>query len=142
MEKYAYDKPDEHLFTDQLWMTAVPSFFDDLFINKNSGYNVAFWNLLERKVSKNENAWLVNNEPLIFFHYSKYNIEDPLKLVNFNHPYLSFTQFPELKPIFEKYRKSLLEAGYEQFKTLAYPFPFKPAVKEKSWWKKLFFDLI
>jgi hypothetical protein len=142
MEKYAYDKPDEHLFTDQLWLTAAPSFFDDLFINKNPGYNVAFWNLLERKVSKNENSWFVNNEPLVFFHYSKYKIEEPLKMVNFNHPFLSFTQFPELIPLFEKYRKSLLEAGYEETKSLAYPFPFKDAAKKKGWWRKLFLIVI
>jgi hypothetical protein len=138
MEKYGYDKPDEHLFTDQLWMTAAPSFFDDLFINKNPGYNIAFWNLLERKVTENENSWFVNNEPLVFFHYSKYKIEEPLKLVNFDHPYLSFAQFPELKPVFEKYRKSLLEAGYEETRNLPYPFPFKRALKKKSWWRKLF----
>jgi hypothetical protein len=138
MEKYAYDKPGEYLFTDQLWLTSVPSFFDDLFINKNPGYNVAFWNLLERKVSEKENSWFVNSEPLVFFHYSKYNIEEPLKLVNFNHPYLSFTQFPELKPLFEMYRKSLLKAGYEEIKNLAYPFPLKHMDKKKSWWRKLF----
>jgi hypothetical protein len=139
MEKFAYNNPDEHQFIDQLWLTAVPSFFDDFYINKGPGYNMAYWNFLERKVTSNGDGWLVNGEPLVCFHYSGYNIEEPEKMVNFDHPFLSFTRFPELKPIFEKFRKSLLENGYEETKNLTYPFSYKQTGKKKGWWRKLFF---
>jgi hypothetical protein len=139
MENHAYNKPDEHIFTDQLWLSVIHSFFDDIFVNKNPGYNIGFWNLIERKVTTTNNGWLVNGEPLVLFHYSNYKIETPERLVNFDDPLLCFEALPELKPVFEKYRQGILEAGYEKLKNLPYPFSYnKPQVKNKSWWKKLF----
>jgi hypothetical protein len=136
MVNHAYNKPEENLFTDQLWLSTVPSFFNDVFINKNPGYNAAFWNLIERKITFNNDRWYVNDEPLILFHYSNYKVEEPERLVNFEHPMLSFASLPELKPIFEKYRIGLLEAGYAKIKTIPYPFSYKQ--ETKKWWKKLF----
>lgn len=138
MENHAYDRPEENLFTDQLWLSAVPSFFDDYFINKNPGYNAAFWNLLERAVTKNNDQWLVNGQPLVFFHFAKYDIEKPEKMVNFDHPFLSFSRFPELKTLFDDYREALREAGYAEFKNLPHPYPYSKRKKRRSWWKNTF----
>jgi hypothetical protein len=138
MENYAYNKPEEHMFTDQLWLTAVPSFFNDVFINKDPGYNVGFWNLIERKLLPSANGYTVNGQPLVLFHYSNYKIEDPDRLVNFDDPYLSFTTLKELKPVFEQYRQGVLDAGYDSMKTLDYPFLYQQPNKKKSWLQKLF----
>lgn len=138
LEHTGYEKPDEHLFSDQLWLNLVHSFFDDVYINKNPGYNVAIWNLIERRVEEKNGTYYVNNQPLVLFHFSKYNIEEPDKLVYYNEPYLSFTNFPELKTIYQKYRDGLLEAGYEKYKAIPYPFSYAQVNKKKAWWKKLF----
>jgi hypothetical protein len=139
MENHAYNKPTDHIFTDQLWLTAVHSFFDDVFINKNPGYNAGFWNLIERKITTGNNGYEVNGQALILFHYSNYKIEEPERLVNFDDPYLSFTTLPELKPIFESYRQGLLEAGYDNIKTLPYPFLYQQLdTTKKNWFQKLF----
>jgi hypothetical protein len=138
MENYAYNKPEEHMFTDQLWLTTVPSFFDDVFINKNPGYNVGFWNLIERKLVAVDNGYNVNGEPLVLFHYSNYKIEEPDRLVNFDDPYLSFTTLKELRPVFERYRQGILEADYEKMKMLPYPFSYRQLNKNKNWLQKLF----
>jgi hypothetical protein len=138
LEHHAYNKPDENLFTDQLWLSAVPSFFDDVFINKNPGCNIGFWNLIERNVRYENGSWLVNGVPLILFHYSTYNIETPERPVNFDHPFLTFAEHPSLKPLFEIYRRGLMEAGYEKIKNLPYPFQYEQPGKKKPWWKRLF----
>ena len=39
-------------FFDQGWLDLVPSYFSDTAILRHPGYNVAFWNLLERRVTR------------------------------------------------------------------------------------------
>jgi hypothetical protein len=136
LEHLGYEKPDEHLFNDQLWLNLVHSFFDDVYVNKNPGYNVAIWNLIERKVEERNGTFFVNDQPLVLYHFSKYKIEEPGKLVYYDEPWLTFTNFPSLIPVYQKYREGLLEAGYEKFKSLPYPFPLQKAGKKKAWWKK------
>ena len=138
LEHMGYEKPDEHLFSDQLWLNLVHSFFDDVYVNKNPGYNVAIWNLIERQIEERNGTYYVNNQPLVLFHFSKYNMAEPDKLVYYTEPYLTFTNFPVLKTIYKKYREGLLEAGYEKYKTIPYPFSYAQVSKKKTWWKKLF----
>lgn len=138
LEHTGYEKADEHLFGDQLWLNLVHSFFDDVYINKNPGYNVAIWNLIERRVEERNETYYVNDKPLVLFHFSKYNMSEPDKLVYYEEPYLTFANFPELKTIYQKYREGLLEAGYEKYKSIPYPFSYRQVHKKKTWWKKLF----
>lgn len=138
MEHHAYNKPEEHLFADQIWLSAAPSFFDDIFINKNPGYNASVWNLIERKVTSQDGLYFVNGVPLIMFHYSTYDLDVPDQLLNFEHPALSFASHPELKPVFKIYRDAVLEAGYENLKSIPHPFSYKPPAKKKKWWRKIF----
>jgi hypothetical protein len=133
-----YEKPDEHLFSDQLWLNLVHSFFDDVYVNKNPGYNVAIWNLIERQVKEVNGTFYVNNEPLVLYHFSKYNMEKPDDMVNYIEPYLTFDNFPVLRSVYQKFREELLEAGYEQYKTIPYPFSYARSNKKKTWWQKLF----
>ncbi len=67
------------LSTDQKWVSIAPCFFDDILISFNLGYNAAPWNSYERMISKASNGqYVVNNQfPLIFFHFSNFNDEDP-----------------------------------------------------------------
>jgi hypothetical protein len=138
LEYNGYEKPEEHLFVDQLWLNLVHAFFDDVYVNKNPGYNAAIWNLIERKIEERDGTYYVNSEPLVLFHFSKYNLEEPDKLVYYPEPYLSFTNFPELKPVYQLYLEGLLEAGYEKYKLIPYPFSYVQANKKKSWWEKIF----
>jgi hypothetical protein len=138
MYDMGYNKPDEHLFSDQLWLNLVHSFFDDVYVNKNPGYNVAIWNLIERKVEERNGSYFVNGEPLVLYHFSKYKIEEPDKLVYYKEPWLTFANFPELENLYKKFRDSILEEGYEKFKSLPYPFSFQQVGKKKTWWKKRF----
>ena len=60
------------LFTDQRWIDFVPSLFP-CSILRDPGLNVAYWNLHERSLSKENDAISVNGEPLKFFHYSGFD---------------------------------------------------------------------
>jgi len=61
------------LFTDQKWIDLVPSFFNNYYFIKHPGYNVCTWNLSGRKVHYNGEKYLVNEEPLYFFHFSGFD---------------------------------------------------------------------
>lgn len=64
------------LYVDQLWAELTPVYFDDVYVDKYIGNNVAFWNLHERTVIFENNTYFVNDTrtPLIFFHFSKVKI--------------------------------------------------------------------
>ncbi len=62
------------LFTDQRWCDLVPAFFDELFILRDSGYDVATWNLTHREVRFGvDGSILVDGSPLRFYHFSGYD---------------------------------------------------------------------
>lgn len=130
MSDRGYAKPDEHLFADQLWLNCVPAFFEEVYINKRPGYNLAYWNLIERKLTEENGHHLVNGEPLVFFHYSHYRFEEPEKMTGFDSPFLSFQNLPELRPLYKEYEESVMKHGYQQYKSI--PYPYHPAGEKKK----------
>jgi len=59
------------LFTDQRWADLAPALFDGVQIVRSPRYNVATWNLSNRRVEGEPPAALrVNGEPMGFYHFS------------------------------------------------------------------------
>jgi glycosyltransferase involved in cell wall biosynthesis len=84
MQRFAHwweDKLYEHcvvdlpkgLFVDQKWMDLVPGMYPDVFINRNEGWNTAYWNLKHRNVETIDDGYTVNGAPLVFFHFSGFS---------------------------------------------------------------------
>lgn len=63
------------LFTDQKWIDLAPGMFGGFAILRDPGYNLAYWNLPHRPVTKVDGAWFAGGQPLRFFHFSGF---DPL----------------------------------------------------------------
>ena len=62
------------LFTDQRWVDLVPGFFPSTALLRDPTYNVAFWNLHERKIERRgDDQYFVNGRPLAFYHFSGFN---------------------------------------------------------------------
>ncbi len=60
-----------NMFTDQRWMDLAPVFVRRPFILRHPGYNVAYWNLAHRIVTRApKGEWQVNGRRLVFFHFS------------------------------------------------------------------------
>lgn len=71
---FCHDDPARGLFTDQRWCDLVPSFFEEVAILRDTGYNVASWNLSKRPVQiTDDGRLLAGNSPLRFFHFTKIN---------------------------------------------------------------------
>jgi hypothetical protein len=69
-----------HLFVDQLWLNLVPQFFQDVDFLIHPGANAGYWNLITRTITKQGDTYFVDAQPLLFVHFSGWNIAQPEKL--------------------------------------------------------------
>ena len=127
---YGFMNVEEGMHVDQKWMDFAPSFFDKVYILKKKNYNVAYWNLHERKVWKNGNTWVVENYPLTFFHFSGFMI-DNLKDISKHQNRYSLKDFPKMKDLFILYRNLLIDEGILKFKDKKYWFDYLPGTDIK-----------
>jgi glycosyltransferase involved in cell wall biosynthesis/SAM-dependent methyltransferase len=68
--------PQQMVFVDQRWIDLVPGYFGHTIL-RDPGYNVAYWNLDNRKLTRVDDKILVNGQPLRFFHFSGYSHDQP-----------------------------------------------------------------
>src|ERR1051326_8857158 len=69
---------DAGLFTDQKWIDFAPVFSPATYVIRDPGYNVAYWNLHERKLNRSDAGWRISfldesQSDLTFFHFSGYS---------------------------------------------------------------------
>jgi hypothetical protein len=70
--KFCHNQLDIGVFVDQKWCNLVPCFFDNVKVVRDPGYNVASWNLSQRKLwITSDGEILVNGVPLRFYHFTK-----------------------------------------------------------------------
>jgi hypothetical protein len=113
----------EGLFADQKWIDLVPSLFDKVYILKNPGYNVAHWNLHERNFSFSGEKIFVNGNLLKCFHFSGFDLYDIESISKYQTRY-KLANFPELRALFELYKKLLLENGHNKVCNWPYSYNF------------------
>jgi hypothetical protein len=121
LRAYCYYAPGTGLFVDQLWVTLAPLYFP-VHVEMNPGYNMCYWNHFERQLTQGERGYLVNGEHrLIFYHFSSYSPDKPEKItVRTKSKTASFTERPDLKPLYDDYRSRLLANGYLAIKSEPY----------------------
>ncbi len=64
------NKQSEGIFVDRKFVDLLPSFHDNVAILRDRSFNVAYWNLDRRELTKTDAGWLINGEPLRLFHFS------------------------------------------------------------------------
>jgi len=101
---------EDGLYVDQKWADFIPCFDDDgVCIVRHPGFNVAHWNMHQRKLSKEHGLYMINNRPLLFFHFSGF---DPLNPNEISRTHgrgaVTLESRPEYRDLFVDYRKKLL----------------------------------
>lgn len=72
-------------FYDQGLLSFAPLMSEFIEVNRDPGMNVAYFNLHERKLSKEHGRWMVNGFSLVSFQFSGYDpINKPMTLSRFN----------------------------------------------------------
>lgn len=109
------------LFTDQKWMDLVPGFFEQVAIERDPGWNVAYWNLAHRDVQHGTQGFTVNGRPLFFFHFSG---RDPRSASISKHQdrFTLDDCTPATRRLMSEYEASLLAQGRERYARLPYAF--------------------
>ncbi|MDF0692742.1 glycosyl transferase [Aquirufa ecclesiirivi] len=104
------------MFVDQLWVNFAPVYFDDVYISRHLGLNMAYWNLHERTLTGENIPYSVNDAvPLIFFHFSGYHPENPTEISKYQNRY-TFQEKPDVATIFDQYAQILIKNGHEMYK--------------------------
>ncbi len=109
------------IFVDQRWIDLVPGVFAGAHVFRDPGHNVAYWNLNHRSMVQTREAWVVNDVPLTFFHFSGLPMDD-VNAVSKYQDRVSLTERPELKPLFYAYRDRLLANGQATVKHWPYAY--------------------
>ena len=69
-----YDEVHNGLFTDQRWVDLAPAYFDDIAIVRDPEFNVATWNLTQRRATGHAPYEIqINGRPLVFYHFSGFD---------------------------------------------------------------------
>jgi glycosyltransferase involved in cell wall biosynthesis len=112
-----------NLFTDQRWCDFAPCFLKDLKVLHHEGHNVAYWNLDQRVVKRDENGHvMVNGDPLIFFHFSGFH---PRRLEQVSKHQTRFTWdrlSQTTRELMQAYGERLLANGYETATNVPYSY--------------------
>lgn len=116
-----WEDPSATLFLDQKWINIVPGLFDGVFTLRDPAYNVAYWNLLSRRVEFTDGKFMVNGRPLKFFHFSGFEPQNIEQISKYQNIFTLKTQ-KNLKPLLEEYRKLLLVNSYLETKNWPYAF--------------------
>ncbi len=110
------------LFTDQKWMDLVPGLYANVHVERDAGWNVAYWNLAHRDVQGSAEAgYTVNGRPLFFFHFSGYSPGS--KLISKHQDRFTLEACTSaVRALFAGYERSVAEHGRERFARLPYAF--------------------
>ena len=118
LKDYGYYDFCNGMGIDQLCANFVPLFFEKVLIEYSPAYNLAYWNLHERKLSLvNEKVVVNDTENLMFFHFSGYSPDKP-ELLSKHIKSSKTSNYPVLKTLFSDYNEALLRNHFQFFKSI------------------------
>ncbi len=111
------------LFVDQKWFDLVPALYDDIAVLKHPSYNVAYWNLLTRRVTRRGQEFLVNAQPLVFFHFSGLDPAKPHNLSKHQNRF-RWKDLGHVRTLIKQYCALVKGNGLQTYRSLKYAFGF------------------
>lgn len=112
---------DDGMFVDQKWMDLAPSYLEKTTILRHPGYNVAYWNLCGRPVTRGPDGWLASGEPLFFFHFSGVVPGDGTVFSRHQNRF-GADDIGELNTLLQDYLHRLAVNGHDGWRTAPYAF--------------------
>jgi hypothetical protein len=110
------------IFVDQGWVDLVPGLFEKVGILRHPGYNVAYWNLAQRAITKGTNGvYQINGMRLVFFHFSGLDPFNPDLVSKHQNRFILSTLGPAAELI-AKYVNKVLQNGATDYAQLRYGF--------------------
>ncbi|MGH2521819.1 MAG: group 1 glycosyl transferase [Anaerolineales bacterium] len=108
-------------FVDQKWADLIPHYFSSVHVLRHKGCNVAYWNLHERQLQLQDGQYAVDDQPLVFFHFSGADAGKPSQLSKYQTRH-ALPAEGVLARIVAAYCEALQAAGHEQLRRMDYSF--------------------
>lgn len=121
LEKNCVNDQKNGIFVDQKWMDLVPGFFEHVKILRHTGLNVAYWNLSHRTIIKKGERFFINDKPLIFFHYSGFDVNN-IEMISKHQNRYRLKDLSDGAELFKDYSKKVLTNEYDMWKRFNYSF--------------------
>jgi hypothetical protein len=110
------------IFVDQRWIDLVPGLFENVGILRHPGYNVAYWNLAQRPISKDAgDNYVIGNMPLVFFHFSGLDPFNPSSFSKYQNRF-TLSTLGSSAELVENYVKAVMQNGASDYAQLEYGF--------------------
>lgn len=110
-----WSDPKTGVFTDQKWMNFVPCLWPEVKILYHPGYDVAYWNLHERRLDIVNDQWRINDDQLVFFHFSGFNPSRSTRLSKHENRFAQITKGSPLDALLGDYSERLFRHGYMEY---------------------------
>jgi hypothetical protein len=113
-------------FVDQKFIDLAPIFFENIFIETAVGYNVAYWNLHSRRISRENGSWMCNDGPMYFYHFSGYLPERSLISAHIPDHLARYrlSNRKDIRPLFVEYKNLIVGNGHAQASQWPYTFGY------------------
>ncbi len=123
LASYGFYDPQSGMAVDQKWIDLAFVYFKGFKVIESLGYNVAFWNLHERLIGRDQQTWKVNGLfDLVFVHFSSYDNTNEHVIANKQSRFLpgSRPDFSAISLIYQNLLKKN-DSGFNQ-KTYCYDY--------------------
>ena len=117
--------PELGYFVDQRWMDFAPGLVESFAILRDPEYNVAYWNLPRRQITRRDGDYLVNGRPLRFFHFSGFDPLTPTALSK-HQTRIKLSAHRVLAALCAQYADRLLDEGHLEAKEWPYTYAELP----------------
>lgn len=114
-------RPDDGLHFEQRWLDFVPVLAPGCHILRDPGMNVGHWNLPERRIRVREGRVTADGAPCRVFRFSGYRADAPHMVTKYN-PEMTVESTGEAAPVFARYQRLLVAAGYHEARGWPYAF--------------------
>ncbi|MGL4860980.1 MAG: polysaccharide pyruvyl transferase family protein, partial [Enterobacteriaceae bacterium] len=121
LEHHCIIRLEEGLFVDQKWADLLPAFVPGTRILQHPGYNVAYWNLPQRKITRHADRWFANNQPLRFVHFSGNQLDDT-RVFSRHSQQVTIDNIGVLRELLDAYRQEVYQQNHTFYRSLPYAY--------------------
>jgi len=121
LEKDCVIRLEDGLFVDQKWADLLPAFVSGARVLHHPGYNVAYWNLPQRKIARKADRWFANGQPLRFVHFSGNKLDD-ITTFSRHSQQVTIENIGVLRELLDTYRQEVYKQGHAFYRSLPYAY--------------------
>jgi glycosyltransferase involved in cell wall biosynthesis/SAM-dependent methyltransferase len=125
LEHHCVVDPGNGHFVDQRWIDLIPGIWSGVHVLREPTYNVAYWNLPARRLERRGEDYLVDGEPLRFFHFSGFDPFRPTELSRHQNR-IDVADFPALRTLCASHAEALLAHGHREARSWPYQWESLP----------------